>query len=100
MEEKRQLCNRRHDLPYGEPLAIFQNIAIPEYGKIVFGTEDMESVASAVARYRRSMKKSIISRSRIEKLVDIGTIMILSGTLNQKPYTEEIMGIAYSSRGK
>ena len=66
----------------------------------MFGTEDMESVASAVAIYRRRVKKQIISRSRIEKLVDIGIKMILSGTLNQDPYTEEMMGIAYSSRGK
>ena len=84
----------------GESIAIFQNVAIPEYGKIVFGAEDMESVASAVARYRKRVKKPIISRSRIEKLVDIGTKMILSGTLNQSPYTEEMMSIAYSSRGK
>ena len=55
---------------------------------------------AAVARYRKRVKKPIISRSRIEKLVDIGTKMILSGTLNQNPYTEEMMGIAYSSRGK
>ena len=54
----------------------------------MFGTGDMESVASAVARYRKRVKKPIISRSRMEKLVDIGTKMILSGTLNQNPYTE------------
>ena len=66
----------------------------------MFGTEDMESVASAVAIYRKRVKKQIISRSRIEKLVDIGTKMILSGTLNQNTYTEEMMGIAYSSRRK
>ena len=84
----------------GESLAIFQNIAIPEYRKIVFGTEDMENVASAVARYRKRVKKPIICRSRIEKLLDIGTKMILSGTLHHDPYTEEMMGIAYSSRRK
>ena len=66
----------------------------------MFGTEDMESVASAVAIYRKRVKKQIISRSRIETLVVIGTKMILSGTLNQNPYTEEMMGIAYSSRRK
>jgi hypothetical protein len=36
----------------------------------------------------------------MEKLVDLGTKMILSGTLNQNPYTEEMMCIAYSSREK
>ena len=84
----------------GESLAIFQNIAIPEYRKIVFGSGDMESVASAVAKFRKSVKKPVISRSRIEKLVDIGTKMILSDRLYQNPYTDEVMSIAYSSRGK
>ena len=84
----------------GESLTIFQNIAIPEYRKIVFGSEDMESVASAVARYRKRVKKPVISRSRMEKLVDLGTKMILSDTLNQNPYSDEMMSIAYSSRGK
>ena len=46
------------------------------------------------------MKKPVISRSRIEKLVDIGTKMILSDRLYQNPYTDEVMSIAYSSRGK
>ena len=36
----------------------------------------------------------------MEKLVDLGTKMILSGTLNQSPYTEEMMSIAYSSGEK
>ncbi len=84
----------------GESLAIFQNIAIPEYRKIVFGSGDMEGIASAVAMYRKRVRKPVISRSRIEKLVDLGTKMILSDRLNQNPYTDEVMSIAYSSRGK
>ena len=84
----------------GESLAIFQNIAIPEYRKIVFGSDDMESVASAAAKYRKRVKKPVISRYRMEKLVDLGTKMILSDTLNKNPYTDEMMSIAYSSRGK
>ena len=84
----------------GEPLAIFQNIAIPEYRKIVFGSDDLDIMASAVARYRKMVKKSTITRSRIEKLVDLGTKMIPSNTLNQNPYAEEMMSIAYSSREK
>lgn len=55
---------------------------------------------SEVAKYRKRLKKPIIRRSRIEKLVDLGTKMILSDTLNQNPYTEEMMSITYSSRGK
>ena len=62
----------------GEPLVIFQNIAIPEYRNILFGSEDMKSVGSAVAKYRKRVKKPIISRSGIEKFVDNGTKMILS----------------------
>jgi len=84
----------------GESLAIFQNIAIPEYRKIVFGSDDMENITSAVARYRKRVKKPVISRYRMEKLVDLGTKMIRSGTLNKNPYTDEMMSIAYSSRGK
>ena len=84
----------------GEKMAVSQNIAIPEYRNIVFDSEDMESVASAVARYRKRVKKPVISRSRIEKPVYLGTKMILSDTLNQNPYTEEMMSIAYSSRWK
>ena len=84
----------------GEPLAIFQNIAIPEYRKIVLGSDDLDIMASAVARFRKGVKKSTITRSRIEKLVDLGTKMILSDTLNQNPYAEEMMSIAYFSREK
>ena len=36
----------------------------------------------------------------MEKLVDLGTKMILSDKLNQNPYSDEMMSIAYSSRGK
>ena len=34
----------------------------------------------------------------MEWLVDNGTKMILSGTLNQSHYTEEMMSTAYASR--
>ena len=53
----------------GESLAIFQNIAIPEYRNLVFGNEDLDIMVSEVEKYRKRLKKPIISRSRIEKLV-------------------------------
>lgn len=62
----------------GEPLVIFQNIAIPEYRNILFGSEDKKSVGSAFAKYRKRVKKPIINRPEIEKFVDNGTKMILS----------------------
>lgn len=57
-------------------------------------------MASAFAKDRKKVKKPFISRTRIEKLVDIGKKMILSGTQSQNPYTEDMMSIAYASRGK
>lgn len=46
------------------------------------------------------VKNPVISSSRIEKLVGLVTKMILSDRLNQNPYTDEVMSIAYSSREK
>ncbi len=67
----------------GEKLAIFQNISIPEYRKIVFGNADMGSVFSA---YRESFKKSGMSKKRTIELVDKGKGMILAGNISNTPY--------------
>jgi len=72
----------------GESLGIFHKIAIHEYRKIVFGLDDMERIASAVAKYIKRVKKQVISRYKIEKLVDLCTKMILSDTPNQNQYSD------------
>lgn len=46
----------------GETIAIFQNIAISEYRKIVFGSNDLNTATSTIAKLR---KRYLISSSRI-----------------------------------
>jgi hypothetical protein len=70
----------------GESLAIFQNIAISGYRKIMFGTEDMGGVASAIARYRQRVKKQVLKgysgghrSGRAELVTQIHTVHIERG---------------------
>ena len=79
----------------GDKIAIFQNIAIPEYVKTVFGSKDM---ASLFGRYRKSVRKPTVTRKRMLELIDIGKAALLSGSLRTDPFSEEMMDLAYGTR--
>ena len=75
----------------GDKLAIFQNLGIPEYVKLVFGSVN---VASKFASYRRGLRKNMIhpmTRKKILELVDKGKKNLISGTLRNNPYSDELM---------
>ena len=79
----------------GESLALFQNMSNPEYVKIVFGSEDIPSLFS---RYRKPFKKPGMTRKKTLELVDAGTKMIMDSSLQDSPYSENMMQEAYASR--
>ncbi|EQD57437.1 hypothetical protein B1B_08805, partial [mine drainage metagenome] len=82
----------------GDKLAIFQNLGIPDYMKLVFG---ISSAASRFGSYRKGLRKNSvhsISRKRIVELVDKGKKDLVSGTLRNDPYSDETMEIAYNAR--
>jgi ethanolamine ammonia-lyase large subunit len=83
-----------------ESLAMFQNIATTEYRNIIVGSEDIESAVSAVSKCRKRVESAVKSRSRIGTLAHLGMNKIFSDRLNQNPSTDEVMSIAYSSRGE
>ena len=72
----------------GVSLAIFQNMDNPEYVKIVFGDKDIPSV---FAKYRKPFKKPGMTKSRILKLIDAGTEMMLNDSLPDTPYNDKMM---------
>ena len=76
-------------------MAIFQNLAIPEYVKTVFGSED---IASVFGRHRKSSRGDGMSRNMIIRLVDRGRIALISGTLRTDPFSEEMMEAACETR--
>ena len=82
----------------GDKLAIFQNMAIPKYMKLIFGTS---STASRFGSYRKGLRKNSIHsipRKRIVELVDKGKKDLVSGKLRNAPYSDETMGIAYNAK--
>jgi hypothetical protein len=79
----------------GESLALFQNMSNPECVKIVFGPEDIPAL---FARYRKPFKKPGMTRKKTLKLIDVGTRVILEGSLQDSPYSENMMEAAYASR--
>lgn len=79
----------------GESLTLFQNMSNPEYVKIVFGSED---ISAFFAKYRKPFKKKGITRKKVLELIDAGTRMILEGSLQDSPYSENMMEAAYASR--
>ena len=81
----------------GDRMAIFQNLAIPEYRKAVFGSED---IASVFGRHRKSSRGNGMSRNMIIRLVDRGRSALISGTLRSDPFSEEMMEAAYETRKK
>ena len=72
----------------GVTLAMFQNMANPEYVEIVFGKQD---IASVFSRYRKPFKKPGMARNKMMKLVDKATEMILDGSLSEDTYNDEMM---------
>ncbi len=79
----------------GVSLAIFQNMDNPEYVKIVFGDKDIPSV---FAKYRKPFKKPGMTKSRILKLIDTGTEMMLNDSLPDTPYNDTMMDKANEVR--
>ena len=79
----------------GVSLAIFQNMDNPEYVKIVFGDKDIPSV---FAKYRKPFKKPGMTKSRILKLIDAGTEMMLNDSLPDTPYNDKMMDKANEVR--
>lgn len=48
----------------------------------------MEGVASSVVRFSETVKNSVISIPKIEKLMDLCTMMIISDTFKQRPHIQ------------
>ena len=71
----------------GVKLAIFQNMANPEYVEIIFGKQD---IASVFSRYRKPFKKPGMAKNKIMKLVDKATEMILNDSLSEDAYNDEL----------
>ena len=67
----------------GEKLALFQNMANPEYIKIVFGNAAPSTV---FAGYRKPFRKSGMTKKRTVELVEKGTKMILADNIPDMPY--------------
>ena len=75
----------------GDKLAIFQNIGIPDYVKLVFGSIN---IAAKFGSYRKGLRKNMIysmTRKKILELVDKGKKNLISGTLRNNPYSDELM---------
>ena len=79
----------------GDRLAIFQNLGIPDYTKLVFGSA---SIASRFAGYRKGLRKNAMPRKRVLELVDMGKKRLISGTLRNDPFSDEMMEMAYAER--
>lgn len=79
----------------GESLALFQNMGNPEYVKTVFGSDN---IPAFFAKYRKHFRRLGMTKKRVLELIDAGTKMILDGSLQDSPYSENLMETAYSSR--
>ncbi len=78
----------------GGRIGIFQNLAIPEYGKPVFFSED---IASVFGKHRKSSCGDVMPRNMIIRFVDRGKEALISGTLRADPFSEEMMETAYET---
>ena len=79
----------------GDKLAIFQNMGIPDYMKIVFGST---GVATRFASYRKGLRKHMnwaMTRKKMLELVDKGMEGLKSGTLRKDPYSDELMEMSF-----
>ena len=82
----------------GDKLAIFQNLGIPDYVKVVFGSIN---VSAKFASYRKGLRKGKIypmTRKKMLELVDRGKEDLISGTLRNHPYSEGLMETAGNVR--
>ena len=82
----------------GDKLAIFQNLGIPDYVKVVFGSA---SVSAKFASYRKGLRKDMIqpmTRKKILELVDKGKQDLITRTLRNNPYSDELMETAVNAR--
>ena len=79
----------------GDRLAIFQNLGKPDCTKLVFGSA---GIASRFAGYRKGLRKNATPRERMLELVDMGRKRLISGTLRNDPFSDEMMEMAYVER--
>ncbi len=79
----------------GDSIALFQNMGNKKYVETVFGSED---IPAFFAWYRKPFKKTGMTKKRTMKLIDTGTKMILDGSLDDSPYSNNMMEAAYASR--
>ncbi len=79
----------------GSKIAIFQNIAMLEYVKTVFGLDD---IASEFAKHRKEKKKGEMTRRKVIELVDMGKEKLISGTLRKDSFSEDMIDEAYMER--
>ena len=73
----------------GDKLTIFQNIGIPDYVKLVFGSLN---TADKFGICRKGLRKNMIhpmTGRKILELVDKGKKNLTSGTLRNNPYSDE-----------
>ncbi|MEM0135167.1 MAG: hypothetical protein QXU18_08095 [Thermoplasmatales archaeon] len=59
-----------------------------KYREIAFSREEIGSV---FAKYRKPFRKERLTKKRMIELVEKGTDMILNNSLNDDPYTEEML---------
>lgn len=79
----------------GEAIALFQNMSNPKYVKTVFGPGNIPAL---FARYRRPFSRPGMTKKKTAELVDVGIRMMLTDSLPDTPYNENLMETAYSSR--
>ena len=75
----------------GDKLTIFQNIYIPDYVKLVFGSI---SITAKLGICRKGLRKNMIhpmTKKKILELVDNGKKNLIYGTLGNNPYSDELM---------
>ena len=82
----------------GEKTALFQNIGNSKYLQAVFGSADIEAVASVFAGYRKPFRNSGRTRKETIGLVEKGMKMITDGTCSDTPYTDELFESANKMR--
>jgi hypothetical protein len=82
----------------GEKTALFQNLGNSRYLQAVFGSADIEAVASVFAAYRKPFRNKGRTRKETIRLVERGMEMITDGTCSDTPYTDELFESANKIR--
>jgi len=82
----------------GEKTALFQNLGNSRYLQAVFGSADIEAVASLFAGYRKPFRNKGRARKETIRLVERGMEMITDGTCSDTPYTDKLFESANKIR--